>query len=156
MLNYFLSMVTNIFSYDLGIKQIFGQCSISENCFSTNEIVSVYERVKSCISCLLYTVAHSCHTIYLVYIKLKLLTSNYNCSHQIKIAHIKLQLFTSNYNCSHQITIHSHQITIRSHQITQQKMNNLFWPDENSNEQCFAAHIVQCCQQYCSVLLSLN
>ena len=35
-------------------------------------------------------------------------------------------------------------------------MNNLFWPDENSNEQCFAAHIVQCCQQYRSVLLSLN
>ena len=24
---------------------------------------------------------------------------------------------------------------------TQQKMNNLFWPDENSIEQCFAAHI---------------
>ena len=47
---------------------------------------------------------------------------------------------------------------------TQQKMNNLFcWPDENSNEQCFAAHIVQCfaahivqcCQQYCSTLLHL-
>ena len=37
-----------------------------------------------------------------------------------------------------------------------EKMNNLFWPDENSIEQCFAAHIVQCCQQYCSVLLSLN
>ena len=31
---------------------------------------------------------------------------------------------------------------------TQQKMNNLFWHDENSDEQCFAAHIVQCCQQY--------
>ena len=41
------------FCYDLGIKQIFGQCGISENCFSTNEIVLVYERVKSCISCLL-------------------------------------------------------------------------------------------------------
>ena len=27
-------------------------------------------------------------------------------------------------------------------------MNNLFWPDENSIEQCFAAHIVQGCQQY--------
>ena len=26
---------------------------------------------------------------------------------------------------------------------TQPKMNNLFWPDENSIEQCFAAHIVQ-------------
>ena len=38
---------------------------------------------------------------------------------------------------------------------TQQKMNNLFWPDENSNEQCFAAHIVQCCQQNCSTLLHL-
>ena len=38
----------------------------------------------------------------------------------------------------------------------QQKRNNLFWPDENSNEQCFAAHIVQGCQQYCSTLLSLN
>ena len=38
---------------------------------------------------------------------------------------------------------------------TQQKMNNLFWPDENSIEQCFAAHIVQCCQQYCSTLLHL-
>ena len=38
---------------------------------------------------------------------------------------------------------------------TQQKMNNLFWPDENSYEQCLAAHIVQCCQQYCSTLLHL-
>ena len=35
------------------------------------------------------------------------------------------------------------------------KMNNLFWADENSIEQCFAAHIVQCCQQYFSVLLHL-
>ena len=26
---------------------------------------------------------------------------------------------------------------------TQQKSHNLFWPDENSIEQCFAAHIVQ-------------
>ena len=25
---------------------------------------------------------------------------------------------------------------------TQPKMSNLFWPDENSIEQCFAAHIV--------------
>ena len=31
---------------------------------------------------------------------------------------------------------------------TQPKMNNLFWPDENSIEQCFAANIVQDCQQY--------
>ena len=35
---------------------------------------------------------------------------------------------------------------------TQPKMNNLFWPDENSVEQCFAARIVQGCQQYCSTL----
>ena len=34
-------------------------------------------------------------------------------------------------------------------------MNNLFWPDENSIEQGFAAHIVQGCQQYCSTLLHL-
>ena len=38
---------------------------------------------------------------------------------------------------------------------TQQEMNNLFWPDENSIEQCFATHIVQGCQQYCSTLLHL-
>ena len=31
---------------------------------------------------------------------------------------------------------------------TQQKTHNLFWPDENSIEQCCAAHIVQGCQQY--------
>ena len=31
---------------------------------------------------------------------------------------------------------------------TQPKMNNLFWLDENSIEQCFSANIVQCCQQY--------
>ena len=37
----------------------------------------------------------------------------------------------------------------------QQKMDNLFWPDENSIEQCFAAHIVQGCLQYCSTLLHL-
>ena len=37
----------------------------------------------------------------------------------------------------------------------QLKMNNLFWPDENSTEQCFAAHIVKGCQQYCSTLLHL-
>ena len=36
---------------------------------------------------------------------------------------------------------------------TQQKTHNLFWPDENSIEQCCAAHIVQGCQQYCSTLL---
>ena len=39
--------------------------------------------------------------------------------------------------------------------ITQQETHNLFWPDENSIEQCFAAHIVQGCQQYCSTLLHL-
>ena len=31
---------------------------------------------------------------------------------------------------------------------TQPKTNNLFWPDENNIEQCFAANIVQGCQQY--------
>ena len=30
------------------------------------------------------------------------------------------------------------------------KRTTLFRVDENSLEQCFAAHIVQCCQQYCS------
>ena len=40
--------------------------------------------------------------------------------------------------------------------ISQQKTHNLFRVDENSLEQCCAAHIVQCCQQYCSALLSLN
>ena len=39
---------------------------------------------------------------------------------------------------------------------TQQKTHNLFWPDENSIEQCCAAHIVQGCQQYCSTLLHLT
>ena len=39
---------------------------------------------------------------------------------------------------------------------TQQKMNNLFWRNEKSHEQCFAAHIVQGCQQYCSTLLHLT
>ena len=38
---------------------------------------------------------------------------------------------------------------------TQQKTHILFWPDENSIEQCCAAHIVQGCQQYCSTLLHL-
>ena len=28
--------------------------------------------------------------------------------------------------------------------------------NENRIEQCFAAHIVQCCQQYCSALLYLT
>ena len=36
---------------------------------------------------------------------------------------------------------------------TQQEMNNLFWNDENSIEQCCAAHIVQCFKQYCSAAL---
>ena len=40
-------------------------------------------------------------------------------------------------------------------QSTQQKTHNLFWPDENSIQQCCAAHIVQGCQQYCSTLLHL-
>ena len=31
---------------------------------------------------------------------------------------------------------------------TQQKTHNLFWPDKNSIEQCFAADIVQYCHQY--------
>ena len=39
--------------------------------------------------------------------------------------------------------------------FTQQKTHNLFWPDENSIEQCFAAHIVQGCHQHCSTLLHL-
>ena len=33
------------------------------------------------------------------------------------------------------------------------KAHNLFRVDKNSLEQCCAAHIVQCCQQYCSALL---
>ena len=39
---------------------------------------------------------------------------------------------------------------------TQQKLHNLFKAVKNSIEQCFAAHIFQCCQQYCSALLHLN
>ena len=38
---------------------------------------------------------------------------------------------------------------------THVKTHNLFRVDENSLEQCCAAHIVQCCQQYCSALLHL-
>ena len=33
-------------------------------------------------------------------------------------------------------------------------MNNLFWPDENSNEQCFAAHIVDC-SRLSTILLNI-
>ena len=40
--------------------------------------------------------------------------------------------------------------------VHSEKMNNLFLPDENSIEQCFAANIVQGCQQYCSTLLHLS
>ena len=43
----------------------------------------------------------------------------------------------------------------KAYSDTRVKTHNLFWPDENSNEQCCAAHIVQCCQQYCSTLLHL-
>ena len=39
---------------------------------------------------------------------------------------------------------------------TRVKTHNLFRVDENSLEQCCAAHIVQCCQQYCSALLNLT
>ena len=39
--------------------------------------------------------------------------------------------------------------------FTQQKTHNLFRVDENSLEQCCAAHIVRCCQRYCSALLHL-
>ena len=35
-----------------------------------------------------------------------------------------------------------------THSNTQPKMNNLVLADEDSIEQCFAANIVQCCQQY--------
>ena len=34
--------------------------------------------------------------------------------------------------------------------LTQRKSHKLFRAVENSIEQCFAANIVQCCQQYCS------
>ena len=40
--------------------------------------------------------------------------------------------------------------------IIRVKTHNLFRVDENSLEQCCAAHIVQCCQQYCSALLHLT
>ena len=36
---------------------------------------------------------------------------------------------------------------------TQQKSHNLFKAVKNSIEQCFAAHIFQCCQQYCSAFI---
>ena len=59
----------------------------------------------------------------------------------------------------HEFHMLLHEFHSRSHQFymllplsftthTQQKTHNLFWPDENSIEQCFAAHIVQGCQQY--------
>ena len=38
---------------------------------------------------------------------------------------------------------------------TRVKTHNLFRVDENSLKQCCAAHIVQCCQHYCSTLLHL-
>ena len=41
-------------------------------------------------------------------------------------------------------------------QITRQKTHNLFRADDNSLEQCCAAHIVQCCQQYCSALSQIT
>ena len=43
---------------------------------------------------------------------------------------------------------YSYTVIILQAASTQQKRHNLFWPDENSIEQCFAAHIVQGCQQY--------
>ena len=42
-------MVKNVFSYDLCIKQIFGQCGISENCFRINEIVLVYMKESNLV-----------------------------------------------------------------------------------------------------------
>ena len=38
---------------------------------------------------------------------------------------------------------------------TQQKSHILFRAVENGIKQCFAAHIVRCCQHYCSALLHL-
>ena len=34
--------------------------------------------------------------------------------------------------------------------LLQQKINSLFRVDENSTEQCFPAHLVHSCQQYCA------
>ena len=51
-------------------------------------------------------------------------------------------------------TLHTHSCfqqpstTRNFYACTQQKTHNLFWPDENSIEQCCAAHIVQGFQQY--------
>ena len=49
--------------------------------------------------------------------------------------------------CQQTTTNYSRSLT--GSRPTQQKTHNLFWPDENSIEQCCAAHIVQGCQQYC-------
>ena len=76
----------------------------------------------------------------------------------IKICHEirQMQKFckTSRYNMFSFSNIEE-QMTLAKAVTTQQKSHNLFRVDENSIELCFAAHIVQCCQQYCSALLHL-
>ena len=65
-------------------------------------------------------------------------------------------VFVSDNKFKKQPTYENQACCARGQVITQQKTHNLFRVDENSLEQCCAAHIVQCCQQYCSALLSLN
>ena len=47
------------------------------------------------------------------------------------------------------------EITYGNFAILHGKNYHLFQVDENSLEQCCAANIVQCCQQYCSALLHM-
>ena len=40
-----------------------------------------------------------------------------------------------------------HEILDKVDKTTEVKVSNLFKVDENGHKQCFAAHVVQCCQQ---------
>ena len=76
----------------------------------------------------------------------------YNCFYQyVFIAKGNVLLKLDNWDECLDNTISIHEVDLRCSSLWpiwphSQKTNNLFWPDENRLEQCFAANIVQCCR----------
>ena len=69
------------------------------------------------------------------------------CQYSYICVHVDMFSFNDNINeylQLHCFTYTTQGVPIKSHYM--RKIHNLFRVDENSLEQCCAAHIVQCCQ----------
>ena len=90
-----------------------------------------------------------------IYIHISILTININKKY-LQVADYLTKHLSIDFTQVKINIVCKHGMLYSYYQHQQPKLHNLFRTVENKIEQRFAAHIVQCCQKYCSALLNLN